>query len=61
MNKTEQIREAMAQFNDRTKAQFTDNGYYPYRAGYLETVVKALLLRVNDEDRQFVLEQLIGE
>ena len=55
--KTEKIDEAIEAFTTRTKAECPD-AFYCYQAGYFSTVIRALLLRATDEDRELVLQQL---
>ena len=59
MNKELQINQAIEAFKARTKAECPD-AVYPYQAGYFETVIRGLLLRATDQDRELVLEQLNG-
>jgi len=63
MTKEYDINEAVEAFKARTKAEFLDVAYvaYAYQAGYFETVIRGLLLRATDEDRELVLNQLIGK
>ena len=49
----------MEAFTARTKAECPD-AFYCYQAGYFSTVIRALLLRATDEDRELVLKQLNG-
>ena len=60
MNKEYDIDEAVEAFKARTKAECPDAAY-AYQAGYFETVIRGLLLRATDEDRELVLNQLIGK
>lgn len=59
MTKENQINEAIEAFTARTRRLYGDVAY-SYQAGYYETVIRGLLLRVNDEDRKLVLDQLDG-
>ena len=60
MNKEYEINEALKSFTDRTESECPD-AFYCYQAGYFETVIRSLLLRATDEDRELVLKQLIGQ
>jgi len=59
MNKEYEINEAVEAFKARAKAICFD-APYAYQAGYFETVIRGLLLRATDEDRELVLNQLKG-
>jgi len=60
MNKEYDINEAVEAFKARTEAEYPDIAY-AYQAGYFETVIRGLLLRATDADRELVLDQLIGK
>ena len=59
MTKENQINEAIEAFTARTRRLYGDVAY-SYQAGYYETVIRGLLLRATDQDRELVLEQLNG-
>ena len=60
-DKTNQIRDSIEGFKARTKSEFVgDTGNYAYQAGYYETILKGLLLRACDADRDFICDQLLG-
>jgi len=52
-DKTDQIKSAIEAFKTRTNN-------YAYQAGYYETILKVLLLRACDADRDFICDQLLG-
>ena len=48
-------------FNARTKNLTSDTAaMYAYRWGYMETLVKEMILRSPDEERDFICKSLIG-
>ena len=60
-DKTDQIKSAIEGFKTRTKTEYVgDTGNYAYQAGYYETILKVLLLRACDADRDFICDQLLG-
>jgi len=59
--KTIEINNAFDKFNARTKNLTTDTAaMYAYRWGYMETLVKEMILRSPDEERDFICKSLIG-
>ena len=59
MNKEDEINEAIEAFKARTKSECPDAAY-AYQAGYFETVIRGLLLRACDADRDLICDQLLG-
>ena len=56
-----QIDHAFDKFNERTNNFTSDTGgMYAYRWGYMETLVRELILRASDEERDFICKSLSG-
>ena len=56
-----QIDHAFDKFNERSSAITSDTAaMYAYRWGYMETLVRELIFRASDEERDFICKSLSG-